>query len=227
MTRTYKKHENRKTELLDIAQKLFYEKGYEKTTIEDIIKVAEISKGAFYHHFVSQEDLLNCLVRRISDQIVVEMRKVFEDPSIGVTQKLRKAVVTGRNIKVSHKKLLKTMLKVMYSDENLVLRYKLNATFIETIVPLYASLIEQGVKEGLFTTPSPAFTAKMMIVMGIGLQEMIWKFFADIDEKPDNIIILNEQYNLYQNSVERLLGVPEGSLEFIKQEDIHAFREEK
>ena len=43
--------------ILDVSQRLFYEKGYEKTSIQDIVnELGGLSKGAIYHHFKSKED---------------------------------------------------------------------------------------------------------------------------------------------------------------------------
>lgn len=227
MTRTYKKHDTRKDELLDITQKLFYQKGYDRTTVEDIINAAAISKGAFYHHFSSKEDLLDNLVYRMSEKIVFEIRAIIEDPALNVLQKLHKATAAGKNIKVSNKELLKTYMKVIHSDQNLVLRHKLNLSMINLIEPLYTILIEQGVKENIFTTPSPRFAARMMITMGIEVQNMISKLFIELDEHEENEIIINQQIDLYENALERLLGAPKGSLDLVNRADIHAFRGDK
>jgi len=47
----------RKQELLDAALQLFYEKGYEKTSVNDIIEKVGVSKGAFYYYFKSKEEV--------------------------------------------------------------------------------------------------------------------------------------------------------------------------
>lgn len=49
--------ETRKTELLDVASRLFYEQGYHATGIKQIIDAAGIAKGTFYSHFSSKEEL--------------------------------------------------------------------------------------------------------------------------------------------------------------------------
>jgi AcrR family transcriptional regulator len=41
----------RRTEILDVAQSLFYRKGYEPTSVQDIITEIGIAKGTFYHYF--------------------------------------------------------------------------------------------------------------------------------------------------------------------------------
>ena len=52
---------NTKSRIVDAAWKLFYEQGYEDTTVEDIIAASGTSKGSFYHYFGSKDDLLGSL----------------------------------------------------------------------------------------------------------------------------------------------------------------------
>ena len=48
--------------ILDVAQKLFLEQGYEQTTIQDIVNnLGGMTKGAVYHHFKSKEEIINTL----------------------------------------------------------------------------------------------------------------------------------------------------------------------
>ena len=52
---------NTKSRIVDAAWKLFYEQGYENTTVEEIIALSATSKGSFYHYFGSKDDLLGSL----------------------------------------------------------------------------------------------------------------------------------------------------------------------
>ena len=70
--------------ILDVSQRLFYEKGYEKTSIQDIVnELGGLSKGAIYHHFKSKEDILCELEERIFKDnnpfAVVEKEKNLND----------------------------------------------------------------------------------------------------------------------------------------------------
>lgn len=52
---------NTKGKIISAAWKLFYEQGYDDTTIEDIVDASETSKGSFYHYFEGKDDLLGTL----------------------------------------------------------------------------------------------------------------------------------------------------------------------
>lgn len=52
---------NTKSRIISAAWKLFYDKGYENTTIEDIVALSGTSKGSFYHYFEGKDALLGTL----------------------------------------------------------------------------------------------------------------------------------------------------------------------
>ena len=65
-----KKGEIRKQEILSTAEELFCRKGYEQTSIQDIIDRLNTSKGSFYHHFTSKESLLEEICDYRAEQIL-------------------------------------------------------------------------------------------------------------------------------------------------------------
>ena len=67
--------------ILDVSLKLFLEKGYENTTIQDIIDaLGNLSKGAIYHHFKSKEDILEAVCdQRLFAGVEALMNEVVTD----------------------------------------------------------------------------------------------------------------------------------------------------
>ena len=52
--------------ILDTATKLFLEKGWEETTVQDIVdELGDITRGAFYHHFKSKDDIIDAVTTRM------------------------------------------------------------------------------------------------------------------------------------------------------------------
>jgi len=73
--------------ILDGAQKLILDRGYSGMTVDHILEHVGITKGAFFHHFKTKDDLAKALLRRFSEQdveIYQEMRdraeKLSDDP---------------------------------------------------------------------------------------------------------------------------------------------------
>lgn len=52
---------NTRGKIVAAAWKLFYEQGYEETTVEEIIAISQTSKGSFYHYFDGKDALLGTL----------------------------------------------------------------------------------------------------------------------------------------------------------------------
>lgn len=75
MTETVKK--NTKAKIVDAAWTLFYEKGYDKTSIEDIVECSGTSRGSFYHYFEGKEELL-CSLSFLFDSKYEELDKTLD-----------------------------------------------------------------------------------------------------------------------------------------------------
>lgn len=66
-----------KNRIVDAAWKLFYEKGYDDTTVDDIIRLSDTSKGSFYYYFSSKDALLDTLAT-ILDENYAKLEKELE-----------------------------------------------------------------------------------------------------------------------------------------------------
>ena len=77
---------NTKGRIISAAWRLFYEQGYEDTTIEDIVFESETSKGSFYHYFDGKDALLGTLAN-VFDEKYEELRETM-DPSMDALEKL-------------------------------------------------------------------------------------------------------------------------------------------
>ena len=79
MARVVKEAELRRSEILDAAQHLFYSKGYDETSIQDIIDAVGIAKGTFYHHFESKQELLDHLIDRMFGEVLVPLEMLVNE----------------------------------------------------------------------------------------------------------------------------------------------------
>ena len=81
-----KNSRNTNGRIIAAAWKLFYEQGFEETTIEDIVYESETSKGSFYHYFKGKDELMGTLANVFDEkyeQLMVEM-----DPGLDAMEKL-------------------------------------------------------------------------------------------------------------------------------------------
>jgi len=88
-----KNSRNTKARIVNAAWKLFYEQGYEDTTVEDIIFESETSKGSFYHYFDGKDALLSSLSMLFDEQYELLMeRPDLPENSIDLLQYLNRSL---------------------------------------------------------------------------------------------------------------------------------------
>ena len=75
-----------KGRIVSAAWRLFYEKGYNGTTVDDIIELSGTSKGSFYYYFNTKDELLNTLSMILDDNYEELKEKV--DPDMNCFEKL-------------------------------------------------------------------------------------------------------------------------------------------
>ncbi|MBR6700736.1 MAG: helix-turn-helix transcriptional regulator, partial [Firmicutes bacterium] len=78
---------NTKGKIVSAAWKLFYQQGYDDTTIEEIVEASETSRGSFYHYFNGKSSLLTSL-SYLFDEKYVELEESM-DPSMSPIEKLK------------------------------------------------------------------------------------------------------------------------------------------
>lgn len=71
-----KTREERKNEILEADLKVFLEKGYRKTTMEDIINETTLSKGGFYHYFGSTKEIFFAVLDKKSSEEIGSLSRI-------------------------------------------------------------------------------------------------------------------------------------------------------
>jgi AcrR family transcriptional regulator len=212
MTREIKKPDIRKNEILSTARQFFFYKGFEKTSIQDIIDELGIAKGTFYHYFSSKMDLLDELMEAITDEMSSVIKPILESHA-GAIEKFNRMFHEITAFKIAKIEVFMVMLKVLFKDENTVLRTKMYRKMIEKNTPLYATLIQQGIREGVFNTQLPEDTAEFLLQIGTNLNETVCRLILREDMTPQRLVeIIKNKITLYQDAMERILRVKKGSL---------------
>ncbi|MGF7012180.1 TetR/AcrR family transcriptional repressor of nem operon [Lachnospiraceae bacterium PF1-22] len=148
--------------ILEVSQRLFMEKGYEKTTIQDIIDAVGMSKGVIYYHFKSKEEVFDAV-----------MAKQFSQTNVFFTE-----LITNTKASNSREKIIKT-LDIISSKSSLdemdpvLLAQAKNPQFIlagmhEAIrqdAPVFSKLIQEGVIDGSIKTNNPLEVAEMLLIL--------------------------------------------------------------
>lgn len=158
MVRTVKKAEERKEDIILTACELFLNKGYESTTMQDVMSRLGIAKGTIYHYFKSKEVLLEEVLDFIVDEHVQGNRQVFEGLSGSAIEKIKQFVLG--NIENDHSN---DVIESLHKPANAGMHTRLHAKLIAKQAPMYASLFEQGCREGIFSTKHPVEAAEFIL----------------------------------------------------------------
>lgn len=202
----------RRNEILDIARRLVYTKGYEQMSIQDILDALKISKGAFYHYFDSKQALLDGLIERILDDAEQVLRPIVEAKDLSAIEKLRRYFDTAGRWKVSQKSFMLNLFRIWHADANAIMRQKQEAASIKRIAPMLAEIIQQGVDEGVFSTKYPEQFGNIFVGLSHGFEDKLVELLLVDHPPPDALQRLEALIGAYSDSMERILGAPPGSL---------------
>ncbi len=203
----------RRNAILDAAQRAVVTRGYEQMAIADILGELQISSGAFYHYFDSKPALLLALVERIGNEIEEIVLPIVHDPTPGALDKLQRFFAALDQWKFAHKRLVLAYLSVWYGDENAIVRHKLYQARVKRLTPWLEEIIQQGAREGIFTTPYPDQAARMIISLFEDLGYATVELLLAEHLSPENLSRLQRILLATTDALERLLGAPSGCLQ--------------
>ncbi|RUT95753.1 TetR/AcrR family transcriptional regulator [Mesorhizobium sp. USDA-HM6] len=227
MPRVIKPPEIRSAELLDCAQRLFFERGYDNTTVNDIIREAGLSKGAFYHHFTSKEALLEALSLRLARDSMAELQPMLEDPSLDAIGRLNALFAGSRQLNVELAPQLRRTFFVLFRPENLALFHRVDLAARELVLPAIADMLRKGKEEGALDVPDPEAFAEMLLQLRLNFRDVMQQALrqAEIGHIEDAAQMLDERLRLYGIAIDRLLRLPDGTIKAVQPGFSRAFLE--
>lgn len=144
--------------ILEAAQRLFLEKGYDRTTIQDIVnELGGLTKGAVYHHFKSKEEILD----KVGDQLFFQnnpFEAVKQRKDLNGLEKLREAVRLNQS-DTSRTQLTIQMLPLRKNPHLLVEMIDSNR---RVLTPYVLELLEEGNRDGSLHTEYPKEIAELL-----------------------------------------------------------------
>ena len=201
MPRIHRPTAQRREEILDAAHTLFTTKGFQPTTMEDILRIVGIAKGTLYYHFPSKEQILKALVLRIVHQVEQQAREIATS-SAPAADKLA-AIMSAMRLVDTETELVDQF----HAPGNAEFHLLSITAMIEHLTPVLAEVITQGVSDGIFTTERPHDAVELLLsASGILLDHDIMK--------PSHAELARRQETLIWAS-ETLLGAEPGSLDFL------------
>lgn len=192
-----KKGERRKQDLLNIAYRMFIEKGYENTSVDDIIAEAGIAKGTYYYYFESKEATLEAVIEMMIEKAENIAKAALMNP-VPIPQKLASVVYAFQPNKDEI-----VITDVLERKENIVMHDKIGKKIVEVAVPILSDIVREGIAQGIFACTNVEERVKMLLIMS---QNMF-----------DYGAYSNKDIEVYVDMLEKSLGAKEGTMSFISE----------
>ncbi len=159
--------------ILDVAFRLFMEKGYEHTSIQDIINnLKGLSKGAIYHHFKSKEDILIAVTERMTEESNQMLTAIRDRTDLNGEEKLK--AIFKKSIQRPVQNDIFTVAPSFHNNPKLL--FSLLHDTIGEVAPNYiAPIIKQCISDGSIQTDYPEQLAELIILAAnVWLNPMIF-----------------------------------------------------
>ena len=192
-----KKGERRKQDLLNIAYRMFIEKGYENTSVDDIITEAGIAKGTYYYYFESKEATLEAVIEMMIEKAENVAKAALMNP-VPIPQKLASVVYAFQPNKDES-----VITDVLERKEIIVMHDKIGKKIVEVAVPILSDIVREGIAQGIFACTNVEERVKMLLIMS---QNMF-----------DYGAYSNKDIEVYVDMLEKSLGAKEGTMSFISE----------
>ena len=144
--------------ILDVSQRLFLEKGYENTTIQDIVdELGGLTKGAVYHHFKSKEEIMDA----VGDRMFFSnnpFEAVRGRTDLNGLQKLREAVRLNQS---DQERVRLTAQSIPIAKSPRLLQEMIISNR-KVLTPYFLELIEEGNRDGSMHTDYPREIAELL-----------------------------------------------------------------
>lgn len=159
MMRIVKDAEERKNEILDVAERLFCTKGFDFTSTNDILNEIGIARGTLYYHFKSKEDILDAMIERLTNQMVAKAATIALDESIPVLERLTNTILS---LNVDNE-LGNMIMEQVHRPQNALMHQKLEDVLLERVNKLITKIAEDGIRQGIMQTDYPAEAVEMIM----------------------------------------------------------------
>ena len=176
---------------------MFLKKGYDNTSIDDIIHEAKIAKGTYYYYFESKEaTLIEVINMMINEE--VEVAKKFLDMPISIPEKLV-GIISSLRPKSDEKEIQNAINK----KENLMMHKIVNERIIEAAVPLLELVVNEGIESKIFDCTHVKERLRILLIVS--------------NEIFDGSKFNEKEVEVFIDTVEKMLGAKKGTLEFIRK----------
>lgn len=196
----------KKDQILDTSLQLFMKKGFDATSISDILSQLDIARGTLYYHFESKEAIMDAIIERLLNQVLEKIEKLMTNDSLSQTEKFMGFFTS---INLTQLTGDEEIVDYFNQPQNALFHEKSNRLLIKKLSPVLAQIISEGMESGLFDTPYPAETAELILVGITG--------FVDSKDSPADEDSMNHRMESFLYNAARMLGMSQSGLDGFKK----------
>ena len=196
----------KKDQILDTSLQLFMKKGFDATSISDILSQLDIARGTLYYHFESKEAIMDAIIERLLNQVLEKIEKLMTNDSLSQTEKFMGFFTS---INLTQLTGDEEIVDYFNQPQNALFHEKSNRLLIKKLSPVLAQIISDGMESGLFDTPFPAETAELILVGITG--------FVDSKDSPADEDSMNHRMESFLYNAARMLGMSQSGLDGFKK----------
>lgn len=221
-----RKGDAKRQEMLAVAERLFCLKGYEATSIQDILDVLHVSKGGFYHHFASKDALLETLFYQRAERALQQTEDALA-PMTDVVRRLNTVMYGFMPMRSEESAFAAMILPIMEKAEGRAMRMVYQEALISTFLPVMQREIALAQDDGIVFPASDDMAEIVLQLLGQSWSEMSALLIAAAKkaQKADPAALVSV-LDKYRRGIERLLDAPFGSIEILRLEEWDEIAEE-
>ena len=183
--------------IIEVSMQLFLEKGYEHTSIQDIVNnLGGLSKGAIYHHFKSKEDILDGVMDKLyqnNENELEHIKQLEKNKSMNGLEKLQ-SLFTSALENPRQDDMFQLAPDFLKNPQMLVMQ--LEGIFKDSAPHYVQPIIEEGIADGSIQTEYPKELAEVILLL-----INIWLIPLIHDDDPSSVV---NRFALFQEMMAKL-----------------------
>ncbi len=187
---------------------LFSERGYEKTTVQAIIDSVGVSKGAFYHHFSSKEEIVEAITDGYITEGLEYLQETAGEADLTTAEKLNRVIQGSQLYRARRQDTREAIERAFAGGRNLKLERAIAEKARAQTLPLFTRILEDGISRGELQIGNAGAHGEILFHLLLGMKESLReRMHAGADSET-----VGELLGVYEDAVCRVLRLPEGSI---------------